>query len=70
MVRFQVGKPSVVFAGTLTKPEEKPPSSWEQGLAKEDWATVWFPGDPEKTKVMVEPTVALIMGGMNWKTPP
>ena len=69
MVRFQVGvSAGSVPEATKMKPELKPPSIWSQGFVKLDWATVWFPGVPEKLKVMMEPAVALMEGGskINW----
>jgi len=39
-------------------------------LAKEDWVTLWLPGEPLYTKVMTDPLVAVMVGGMNWKIPP
>lgn len=60
MMRLKVGSDEAgsVFTGTKIKPVSKPPARGSQGLAKEDWATVWLPGIPSKTKVIIEPLVA------------
>ena len=65
IVRFQDGKPFVVFAGTKIKPESNPPDMGWQGLSRVDCATVWFPGLPVNMKVTTVPFVAVILGGMN-----
>jgi len=65
IVRFQIGNPLVVFAGMETYPESKPSATGLQGLLKEVWVTLWFPGEPVKLKVITEPTVALILFGVN-----
>lgn len=70
MVMFQVGKLLVVFAGMNRKPESKPPLIGVQGSAAVDWVTVWLPGEPFQVNVIVEPTGAVMLDGMNWKTPP
>ncbi|OJT02314.1 hypothetical protein TRAPUB_7154 [Trametes pubescens] len=61
MVRLNVGNDEAasVVGGTKMKPESKPPARGSQGLAKADWATVWLPGIPSKTKVTTEPLVTL-----------
>ena len=51
MVRFQTPN-GPVSALVEKKPESKPPAIGVQGLANVDWATVWLPGKPSKTKVM------------------
>lgn len=70
MVIFQLGKPFVVFAGIKMYPESKPPGRGWHGLAKEDWVTVWFPGDPCQTNVTVVPLLAVMFGGKNCSAPP
>lgn len=60
----------MVFAGTLMKPELKPPCKGVQGFVNEDWETVWLPGEPVNWKEITLPFVALNVGGINWKTPP
>ena len=70
MVRFQTGKPVVVFGGMKTKPELNPPVIGVHGFWNVDWVMVWFPGDPVNMKVTTEPLVALMLGGVNWRGPP
>ncbi len=66
MVRLNVGNDEAASAvgGTKMKPESKPPERGSQGLAKADWATVWLPGIPSKTKVTMEPLVTLTDEGV------
>lgn len=70
MVRFQVGKPVVVFGGIKRKPESKPPSRGWQGVSADDWVTVWLPGLPAQVNWTMVPLAAVMLAGMNWKIPP
>jgi len=56
--------------GMNTQPESKPPATGSQGAAKVDCVTVWFPGAPMNLKVITVPLGAVMVLGMNWKTPP
>lgn len=70
-VTFHVGKEALaVPLGTNMYPESKPPASGWQGSANDDWVTVWFPGLPEKTKLMVVPLEAVTLAGTNSRGPP
>ena len=64
MVRFQTPN-GPVTESVKKKPESKPPAMGVHGVANVDWATVWLPGTPSKTKVMTEPFFAVMEAGLN-----